>query len=88
MQTAADFHNQVAKTVFPQSDGIFDNPTAGDAADHVFGHNPPPRHFAIVRFLLGREFFAFRFLDWPRVLHARQHISQESQVIDQFTPVR
>jgi hypothetical protein len=87
MQTTADFHHHVAKTIFPQSDGIFDNPTAFNAADNVFGHNPAPRHSAIVRFLLRRELFASRFLDRPGVLDARQFVSHESQIIDQFTAV-
>jgi hypothetical protein len=87
MQTTAYFHHHVAHPVFPQSDGIFDDPTPFDAADDMFGHYPTLGHTAIVDFLLGCQLFAFRLLDRPRVLHTWQDISQEAKIVDQFTPI-
>jgi hypothetical protein len=82
MQTAAYLHHHVPDTVFPQTDRVFDNSTAFDTTDDVFGHDPPLSNRAIVSFLPWCQFATLGLLEWTSMPDTRKHIAQKAQVVD------
>lgn len=84
MQRATDFHHQITHAVFPQPDGIFDDPAAFDAADHVFDRDPSPGNRLIGGLLRIGQCPAFRLAGGTGMDDIRQGITHKTQVIHQL----
>lgn len=86
MQCAADFHEQIAHAILPQADGVFDDPAACDAADHVFDHNPAPGNRLVCGFLRIRQRRPPWFAGRTGMDDLRQDRAHTSKVITNSLP--
>ena len=84
MQTAADRHDQVADVIFPETDGVFEDATAFDAAEDVFDDDAPLRNLTVVCLLFVRELAAFRLLDGTGMLNTGEVVAKKAQIIEQL----
>src|SRR5882672_6596563 len=62
MQGTADFHHEIADTRLPQTDPVFDDATALDAAVDMLDAQPAPGERVIRHVLLPRQLLAAWFL--------------------------
>ena len=68
VQGATNLHHQVTHPIFPQPNGVFDDPTPVDAADDMFDRDPSACHGPIERFLFRRQPAPLGLLNGARVL--------------------
>ena len=54
VETATDFHNQVAHTFLPQTNRVFHDTAALDTTDDVFDYNATLCNDLVIRFLFWR----------------------------------
>ena len=65
MQTASDLHHVVSNTIFGQAEHVLDNPTAFDASNGVFNHNPDAGQNVIEHLIADAQLLAFGlFFTW------------------------
>src|SRR6266446_5811911 len=88
MQGTAEFHHEIADTVLPQPDPVFDDTTALDATVDMLDPQP-----TLVQGLVGQLLLQGQLLTaWLRRrhenLHLRERERQEAQILQQPTPSR
>src|SRR5712691_11101994 len=86
MQGTTDFHYQIADTLLPQTDAVFDDATALDTAVHMLDPQPAVSERLIRRLLFPRQFLAARFLGRHEDLDLGQRERQEAQILQQPAP--
>src|SRR5712692_3325502 len=86
MQGTADFHHQIAAAFLPQTDPVFDNATALDAAVDMFDPQPTVRERLIRSVLLPCQLLATGFLGRHEDCHVGQREGQETQILQQPAP--
>src|SRR6266852_2172958 len=86
MQGTADFHHQIADAFLPQTDPVFDNATALDAAVDMFDPQPTVRERLIRSVLLPCQLLATGFLGRHEDCHVGQREGQETQILQQPAP--
>jgi hypothetical protein len=88
MQGTAEFHDQIADTLFPQADAVFDDATALHTAIDMLDAQPTLVQRLVRSLLFPREFLAAGFLGWHEDFHLGQRERQEPQILQQPTPGR
>jgi hypothetical protein len=83
MERTAEFHHQIADTLLPPSEPIFDNTTAFDTAVHVLDPQPAIVESLVDALLLHGQLLAPGFLGGHEDLHLRECERQEAQVLQQ-----
>ena len=88
MQGTTDFHHQIADTLLPQADPVFDDATALHTAVDVLDPQPTLVQGLVGSVLLPRQLLAAGFLGWHEDRHLGQRERQEAQILQQPTPGR
>ena len=88
MQGTAQFHHDIADTLLPQADAVFDNATALDTTVDMLNPQPTAVQRLIGHLLLQRQFLAAWFLGGHEDLHLEQRKRQEAQILQQPAPRR
>jgi hypothetical protein len=83
MQGTADFHHQIADTLFPQPDPVFDDATALDTAVDMFDAQPALGERLICRLLLSCQLLAAWCLGRHEDLDLGQRERQEAQILQE-----
>jgi hypothetical protein len=83
MQGTADFHHQIADTLLPQPDPVFDDATALDTAVDMFDAQPALGERLICRLLLPCQLLAAWFLGRHEDLHLGERKRQEAQILQE-----
>jgi hypothetical protein len=86
MQGAAEFHDQIADTFFPQADAVFDDATALNTAVDMLDPQPPLVERLVGPLLLQGQLLTAGLLRWHADLHLRERARQEAQILQQPTP--
>ncbi len=86
MQGTAEFHHQIADTLLPQADPIFDDAATLDTTVDMLDPQPAVVQGLVGQFLLPRQLLAPGFLRRHEDLDLRQRERQEAQVLQQPTP--
>jgi hypothetical protein len=81
MQGTAEFHHEIADAVLPQSDPVFDNAAALDAAVDMLDPQPTLVQGLIGQLLFQGEFLPAWFLRRHEDLHLGQCKRQEAQIL-------
>jgi hypothetical protein len=81
MQGTTDFHHEIADTLLPQTDAVFDDATALDTAVDVLDPQPTLMQCLIRYLLLQGQFLAARFLHGHQDLHLGQRKREEAQIL-------
>jgi hypothetical protein len=88
MERTADFHHQIADTLFPQTDPIFDDPTAFDTTVDMLDPPPAVGERVIRHSLFQCQFLAAWCLGRHEDFHLREREGQEPQILQQAAPGR
>ncbi len=81
MQGTTDFHHDIADTLLPQADAVFDNATALDTPVDMLNPQPTAVQRLVGHVLLQRQFLAAGFLGGHEDLHLGQRERQEAQIL-------
>jgi hypothetical protein len=88
MQGTAEFHHEIADTVLPQPDPVFDDATTLDAAVDMLDPQPTVVQGLIGQFLLQRQLLAAGFLGRHENLDLGERERQKAQILQQPAPRR
>src|SRR5712691_4586625 len=83
MQGTADFHHQIAAAFLPQTDPVFDNATALDAAVDMFDPQPTVRERLIRSVRHPCQLLATGYLYLHEDYHVTQRERLETQILQQ-----
>ena len=86
MQGTADVHHAIADTFLPQTDAVFDDATALDAAVDMFDAQPALGERLIRHVLLQRQLLAAWFLRRHEDLDLGQREREEAQILQEPAP--
>src|SRR5712692_2007313 len=81
MQGTAEFHHEIADTVLPQSDPVFDDAAALDAAVDMLDPQPTVVQGLVGQFLLQRQLLAAGFLGRHEDLDLGECKREEAQIL-------
>ena len=81
MQGTAEFHHEIADTVLPQPDPVFDDTTALDAAVDMLDPQPTLVQGLVGQLLVQGEVLASWFLRRHEDLDLGQRKRQEAQIL-------
>ena len=88
MQGTAEFHHQIADTLLPQADPVFDDAAALDTAVDMLDAQPTLVERLVRPLLLPRELLAAGFLGRHEDRHLRKRERQEAQILQEPAPRR
>jgi hypothetical protein len=88
VQTTAYGHDHITRSILPEANGVFNDPTALNATDNMLNHHPPPRNHTVFGFLLVREFLPSWFLVRLRDQDTSERKADKAKILQQFTPFR
>jgi len=88
MQGTADLHHQIADTLLPQADAVFDDATALDTAIDMLDPQPTLVERLVFSLLLPRQLLAAWFLGRHEDHHLRERERQEPQILQEPAPCR
>jgi hypothetical protein len=83
MQGTAEFHHEIADTVLPQPDPVFDDATTLDAAVDMLDPQPTVVQGLVGQFLLQRQLLAAGFLGRHENLNLGERERQKAQILQQ-----
>ena len=86
MQGTTDFHHQIADTLLPQADPVFDDATALHTAVDVLDPQPTLVQRLVRHLLRQRELLAAWLLGRHEGLHLGEREGQEAEILQQPTP--
>jgi hypothetical protein len=86
MQRTAKFHDQIADTLLPQAESVFDDATALHTAVDMLTPQPTLIQGLVGQLLFQRQLLATRFLRRHEDVHLGQREGQEAQILSQPTP--
>jgi hypothetical protein len=72
VQGTADFHHQIANTLLPQANSVFDNTTTLDTTVDMFDPQPALMQGLIVQLLLHCQLLTTGFLGRHQDVHLRE----------------
>src|SRR5712691_3173794 len=88
MQGTTEFHDQIADTLCPQTDPVFDDATALDTTVDMLNAEPALVQGLVGELLLPRELLATGFLRRHKDLDLGQREGQKAQILQQPTARR
>ncbi len=83
MQGTAAFHHDIADTLLPQADAVFDNATALDTPVDMLDPQPAPVQRLVGQLLRQRQLLAAWCLGRHEDLHVGQRERQEAQILQE-----
>src|SRR5712692_6692856 len=86
VQGTTDFHHEIADTLLPQPDPVFDDATALDTAVHMLDPQPAVGECLIRHVLLSRQLLAAWFLGRHEDLDLGERKRQETQILQEPAP--
>ena len=81
MQGTAEFHHEIADTVLPQSDPVFDDAAALDTPVDMLDPQPTLVQRLVGQLLLQRQLLAAGFLGRHEDLYVGQREGEEAQIL-------
>jgi len=81
VQGTTEFHDQIANTLLPQADPIFDDATTLDTAVDMLDPQPTLVQRLVHHVLLPRELLAAWLLGRHENLHLREREGQEAEIL-------
>jgi hypothetical protein len=75
VQGTADFHHQIADTLLPQTEAVFDEATALDTTVDMLDPQPTVGECLMRHVLFQRQFLAAWFLRW----HEDRHLGERER---------
>jgi hypothetical protein len=81
VQGTAEFHHEIADTLLPQADAIFDDATALDTTVDLLDASPTMVQGLVGAFLFQHQLLAMWCLRQPEELDLRQREGQEAQIL-------
>jgi hypothetical protein len=88
MQGTTDLHHQIADTLLPQTDAVFDDAAALDTAVHMLDAEPAVVQRLIGLFLLPCQLLAPWLFGRHEDLHLGERERQEAEILSQPAPGR
>jgi hypothetical protein len=88
VQRTAAFHHEIADTLLPQADPVFDEAAALDTAVDMLDPQPTLMQRLVRPVLLPRAFLAAWLLDRHGALHLGERAGQEAQILQSLAPGR
>ena len=86
MQGTTDFHHDIADTLLPQADAVFDDAAAFDTTVDMLDAQPTLVECLIGPLLLPGQLLAAWLLGWHEDRHLREREGQEAQILQQPAP--
>jgi hypothetical protein len=88
MQGTTEFHHEIADTVLPQPDPVFDDAAALDATVDMLDPQPTVMQGLVGQLLFQGEFLAAEFLGGHEDRDVGQREGEKTQILQQPTPRR
>ena len=81
MQGTAEFHHEIADTLFPQTDAVFDDAATLDTTVDMLNPQPTLVQRLVGSVLCSRQLLAAGFLGRHEDLHLRERERQEARIL-------